>query len=80
MISSLYGRRILPLDPYRYNMTERLYALRTPAEWGVNLEWIRENTVIIHYCGRNKPWKKHYVGKLDFFYLDAAAALENEAK
>ena len=80
VISSLYGHRILPLDPYRYNMTERLYALRTPAEWGVNLEWIRENTVIIHYCGRNKPWKKHYVGKLDFFYLEAAAALENAAK
>ena len=26
------------------------------------------HTVIIHYCGRLKPWKPHYVGVLDVFY------------
>lgn len=24
--------------------------------------------VFIHYCGRLKPWKPHYVGVLDVFY------------
>ena len=27
IISALYGQRILPLDPIRYNMTEKLFAL-----------------------------------------------------
>ncbi len=28
ILSGLYASRILPLDPYRYNMTEKLFALR----------------------------------------------------
>lgn len=31
-------------------------------------EWIRENTVFVHYCTRNKPWKKNYVGKLGIYW------------
>ena len=31
---------------------------------------MRQNTVIIHYCGRNKPWKPGYVGILDVFYRE----------
>ena len=27
IISALYGQRILPLDPIRYNMTEKLFSL-----------------------------------------------------
>lgn len=34
----------------------------------VDLDWVRAHTVIIHYCGRLKPWKPHYVGVLDVFY------------
>ena len=33
IISGLYGEDILPLDPYRYNMTERLFALRLLKPW-----------------------------------------------
>lgn len=71
VLSGLYGPRILPLDPLRYNMTERLAALR-----GLEIEWVRENSVLIHYCGRNKPWKKRYVGRLGFFYQEALARME----
>ena len=71
VLSGLYGSRILPLDPLRYNMTERLAALR-----GLEIEWVRENSVLIHYCGRNKPWKKRYVGRLGFFYQEALSQME----
>lgn len=68
VISALYGPEILPLNPYRYNMTERLFAFRIESELWKSLEKVRESSVIIHYCGRNKPWKSGYIGKLDVFY------------
>lgn len=71
IISGLYGSRIYALDAFRYNMTERLYQMHAPFEKGLDLDWVRKNSVIIHYCGRNKPWKENYVGQLDVFYKEA---------
>ena len=69
VISGLYGERILPLDPYRYNMTERLFLFRASGYRKINLDWVWGHSAIIHYCGRNKPWKPHYAGKLDCFFV-----------
>lgn len=76
IISSLYGSKIYALDPFRYNMTEILYQRHTPFEKNLNLDWVREHSVIIHYCGRNKPWKDTYIGKLNIFYTEALENLE----
>lgn len=73
VISGLYGSKIYPLDPFRYNMTERLFARHAPFEKGLNLDWVRQNAVIIHYCGRNKPWKDNYIGQLGVFYQETVA-------
>ncbi len=70
IISSLYGSRILALDTFRYNMTERLFAQHTLFERTLDVEWVRSHSVFIHYCGRNKPWKNNYRGKLDIFYRE----------
>ena len=51
-------------------MTEKLFMLHSPFEKSLTLDWIRENTSIIHYCGRNKPWKENYTGYLDVFYKE----------
>lgn len=75
IISGLYGARILPVDPFRYNMTERLFILRPQAEAWLDLDWVREHSAIIHYCGRNKPWKSSYAGQLGVFYNEAEARL-----
>jgi len=75
IISSLYGSRILALDPYRYNMTERLYRMHSPFDRSMTLDWVRDNAVIIHYCGRNKPWKENYAGSLNVFYQEALKLL-----
>ncbi|MCC8121450.1 MAG: glycosyltransferase family 8 protein, partial [Oscillospiraceae bacterium] len=77
IISGLYGSKIYPLDPFRYNMTERLLALHAPFERGLNVEWVRKNSVIIHYCGRMKPWKSGYIGPLRVFYDEAEALLKS---
>jgi len=73
IISGLYGTRIHALDPFRYNMTERLFLRYAPFERALDLDWVRRNSVIIHYCGRNKPWKPHYRGKLNVFYCETVS-------
>lgn len=80
IISALYGSRIYALDTYRYNMTELLYVLHSPFEKRLNLEWVRKNSAIIHYCGRNKPWKEKYIGVLDVFYKETLHRLLNELR
>ncbi len=68
VISALYGSKIYALDSYRYNMSEKLYQWHAPFEKDLNMDWVRKNAVIIHYCGRNKPWKENYIGQLNVFY------------
>ena len=46
IISGLYGSRIYALDAFRYNMTERLYQMHAPFEKSLDLNWVRENSVI----------------------------------
>lgn len=80
IISSLYGTKIYALDPFRYNMTERLYIQHAPFDKNLNMDWVRKNSVIIHYCGRNKPWKENYLGELDVFYREALSSMNDKLK
>lgn len=77
IISSLYGSRIYALEPFRYNMTERLYKMHAPFEKELTVDWVRQHSVIIHYCGRNKPWKENYSGRLDVFYRETTARMRS---
>lgn len=73
VISALYGDKILRLNPYFYNMTERLLlTARLTALSELDVDWVRTNSRILHYCGRNKPWKETYLGRLDCFYQEYA--------
>ncbi len=76
IISCLYVKKIFVLDPFRYNMSERLYFRHSPFEKNLNLDWVRRHCVIIHYCGRNKPWKRVYLGQLREFYQEAVSGYE----
>ena len=80
IISALYGQRILPLDPIRYNMTEKLFALHRHNGDGMTLEDVRRESAVIHYCGRNKPWKPGYMGELDVFYKEAVSQLAESGR
>ena len=33
--------------------------------------------MIIHYCGKNRPWKPHYVGSLGVFYEETKGIERN---
>ena len=81
VISRLYGERIYKLDTYKYNMTERLYQFHRFFGEKRELDWIRSNSVILHYCGKNKPLKENYSGKLNIFYKETVARMrEAEGK
>lgn len=77
IISAIYSDRIITVDPYIYNMTERM--LRSPRSIRNNIdeEWVKNNSAIIHYCGRNKPWKANYIGVLDKFYRQYSSENNN---
>lgn len=70
ILTALYGDRVHLLDSMVYNLSDRILALHNAELQNapVDLDWVRTHTVIIHYCGRLKPWKPHYVGVLDVFY------------
>lgn len=78
IISGLYGPRIISLNPYYYNMTERLFMAHLFDTEKFTADWVRENSVIIHYCGRNKPWKNNYFGSLDVFYKETEERIKKE--
>ena len=70
VIVSIYGDKIKLVDSLKYNLGERTlnaYNINHPQN-RIGLKWICKHTVIIHYFGRNKPWNKQYIGRLDCFY------------
>lgn len=72
LITGLYGDKILLADTMRYNLSDRMLNLYNldPTHPKRDLEWVRNHTSIIHYCGKNKPWKPNYRGMLGTFYWE----------
>ena len=75
IISAVYGERVKLLDTMIYNLSDRLIMMNNlnPIMNGIiDMDWVIENTVIIHYYGDNKPWKNGYKGILNTFYDEIA--------
>ena len=72
ILTALCGDHVKLLDPLRYNLSDRILAFHNanPQREQVDLDWVRRNSVIIHYCGKNKPWREDYKGILDVFYRE----------
>lgn len=82
IILSIYGDKIKLVDSLKYNLGERTlntYNINHPQEQ-IGLKWICKNTVIIHYYGRNKPWNKQYIGKLNYFYNKIEKMIQKSVK
>ena len=74
ILTALYGDRVKLLDSLVYNLSDRTLRLynATPGNERRDLDWVRRHTVIVHYFGRNKPWKAYYHGVLGTFYYEFA--------
>ena len=78
ILMALYGSRIKRLDYLKYNLSDRmlrLYNLSAGSK-AMDIDDVRKQTCLIHYCGRYKPWKKFYNGLLGIFYYET----ENELR
>lgn len=69
ILNALYGKRIKTLDEKLYNYDARYYRLYKLLSNGLwDMDYVLRNTVIIHFCGKRKPWKKDYSGKFHSLY------------
>ena len=78
VFNALYSGRKIILDPEIVNMDEltfRRLERRTGREEARN--FVRNNTVIIHYNGKEKPWNAEYKGKLGGFFRKYEAERNN---
>lgn len=72
IMTALYGDKIGILDTMIYNLSDRMLSIYNAdlSHPRRNLDWIRRNTVIIHYYGKQKPWQTPYFGVLNVFYKE----------
>lgn len=72
ILTALYGDKVKLADTMRYNLSDRILGFYNAdrSHEKVDLDWVRRNSVIIHYCGKNKPWNDDYSGVLGVFYRE----------
>ena len=72
ILQGLYGDKVKLVDHYLYNLSDRAINAynRTHIKSKIDESWVEKNCYIIHFLGRNKPWKENYVGILKQYYLN----------
>lgn len=69
IINTLYSKQIKCLDEKLYNYDTRYYNYyRIISNNICDMDYIMRNTVILHFCGKRKPWHKGYSGKFHSLY------------
>lgn len=69
IFNALYGERTLPVPDQVWNYDARKYPdniIRTGGE--ATLDWVMNNTAILHFCGRDNPWAPKYRGQFAALY------------
>ena len=72
ILTALYGDKVKLADTMRFNLSDRILAFYNAdrSHDKVDVDWVRRNSVVIHYCGKNKPWNPDYTGSLGVFYRE----------
>lgn len=65
VFNGLFNGKIAILDEKLYNLDEKTFYLFRRQ---IDLNWVRQNTVVVHYNGQYKPWNEDYHGVLNCFY------------
>jgi len=70
ILTALYGDKVTVVSSLKYNLSDRVLTWHTvnSKKEKIDLDWVRDNSVVIHYFGKNKPWNEHYFGILDTFF------------
>ncbi|MDR1629097.1 MAG: glycosyltransferase family 8 protein [Oscillospiraceae bacterium] len=65
VINTLYACRILHIDPCLFNLDEKIFAYYSNE---IDLSWVEEHTAVVHFNGKEKPWKADYEGQLGYLF------------
>ena len=78
LLTVMHGEHIKLVDTMRYNLSDRMLLAHNanPRNDPIDLRWVRENAVVIHYFGKNKPWYRDYLGILDVFFRENLDTME----
>lgn len=72
VLFKFFGNRMLTVDKFKYNLADRHITWHNEKRKNKNnqidLDWVEKNNIIIHYLGRNKPWKDNYKGIMKDYY------------
>lgn len=69
VLNALYADLVVPVPDELYNYDARyslLYAAKSASEWDLN--WVINQTVFLHFAGRDKPWRPEYRGRYSGLY------------
>ena len=65
----LYGQYTFKIDDDIWNYDSRYYSLYLIRSNGRhNMDWIMQNTVFLHFCGKRKPWNSSHSGRFTALY------------
>ncbi|WP_412989473.1 glycosyltransferase family 8 protein [Pediococcus siamensis] len=81
VLNALYGHQIKKIPDELYNYDARrspLYYALSSGKW--DLDWVIRHTVVLHFCGRDKPWKKDYHSRYAGLYKHYAYRAQQVAK
>lgn len=69
ILNGLYSKEIKNIDEILYNYDARFYPYYKLVSKGkVDVDYVINNTAIIHFCGKKKPWLDNYSGKFHSLY------------
>lgn len=70
VFNMLYGKQTLPVEDVLWNYDVRNYAKYLIRSYGSHdLNWVMDNTAVLHFCGKNKPWHTDYKNPFGMLYL-----------
>lgn len=70
VFNMLYGKQTLPVEDVLWNYDVRNYAKYLIRSSGSHdLNWVMDNTAVLHFCGKNKPWHADYKNPFGMLYL-----------
>ena len=69
VLNALFSEQILPLNDLVWNYDARNYRSYLLCSGGVcDLQWVMAHTAILHFCGKEKPWKPKYIHRFGILY------------
>ena len=78
VLNALYNQRILPLEDALWNYDARYYRSYLLRSGGLyDLRWVMAHTAILHFCGKEKPWKPKYIRRFGILYKHYAQLARN---